>query len=137
MPATEAQRKAEKSYIQRLKDQGLVARKYWVTPEEHEKLKKYLDELRADDRKRDPENYSEGMEYHGQEWTQSELVRIVRASQKHVGKRVYFLVPKAEKDTAKAQGARWDSDAVGWYWDVPVSDDTYRQWLSLSDALKR
>lgn len=45
------------------------------------------------------------------------------------GEKTYLAVSKAEKDEAKALGARWDKDAVKWY--VPAGTDTapFAKWL--------
>lgn len=134
MTATPAQRKAEKAYIKRLKASGMRARKFWLTDEEHLMMKVFLDEMRGGNEPEKDVSEPSGIEHHGQHWTADDLTAIVRAAGNHTGQRVYFLVPKAEKDAAKQDGAKWDSEAVAWYWDAPISDDISRKWLKLSDA---
>ena len=43
--------------------------------------------------------------------------------------RVYLTVPYAEKDDAKALGAKWDREAKSWYVPAGVDLDTVRRWI--------
>lgn len=43
--------------------------------------------------------------------------------------RVYLTVPYAEKDDAKALGAKWDREAKSWYAPAGMDLDTVRRWL--------
>jgi hypothetical protein len=43
--------------------------------------------------------------------------------------RTYLMVPFAEKDSAKALGARWDQARKSWYVPEGVEPSPFRQWL--------
>lgn len=45
--------------------------------------------------------------------------------------RIFLKVPFAEKDQAKALGARWDGERRSWYVPEGVSSSAFTQWLPL------
>jgi hypothetical protein len=50
--------------------------------------------------------------------------------------RIYLNVPYAEKDAAKALGAKWDAERKKWY--VPATKDSaeFAKWLSETAGIK-
>jgi len=52
-------------------------------------------------------------------------------------KRVELSVPYAEKDVAKALGAKWDVANKLWYLPEGIASEPFRKWLSNPRSLAR
>ena len=48
--------------------------------------------------------------------------------------RIYLVTPFAEKDAAKALGARWDPGRRAWYVEDPTDLNPFLRWLPVSSS---
>ena len=82
-----------------------VKKWYYTNPEDKEKFKKWLPEGIVTNEKNKPE-----------------------ITKKNTEKRYYILCSKDEKEEVKKLGARWDKDAVKWYYTNPEDKDKFQRW---------
>ena len=52
-----------------------------------------------------------------------------------ITKETYLNCPFAEKDQAKALGARWDKNLKQWYVPADIALEPFKKWLSVDIAI--
>ena len=87
---------------------------YYTNPEDRDKFLKWLPDGIAINEKNKPE-----------------------VTKKNTKKRYYIQCPKDDKEEAKKLGARWDKDAVKWYYTNPEDKDKFLKWLPDGIAIKK
>ena len=65
------------------------------------------------------------------------LIHETEAAMKPNSERLYLVVPYAEKDTAKALGARWDKDAKAWFAPAGVNWEAFARWTPTEQLVHR
>ena len=63
-------------------------------------------------------------------WWPGEKSRLVGHNTEDDSERFYLTVDFSEKDLAKAQGARWDSEARKWYVPSNSNKNDFKKWWS-------